>query len=413
MWYLSFFLAVTFIGLAAVAAALIRWRRASADSPGWHGGRQGLATLCVLAAGAGLAAGAQFKLAKWYPVLRSYPQGLPPGPEGVGFLSLRVAAFLVGCLALLAIGAALLVLGGPPGGRRALLGHGPFAAAVAVALIFVLAELSVFQNKKYVQAGFIESIPPRKLVAIDDRVTQHPTPRSRVYQNRYQFSQKTECYFQLSSIPVWSKALQCYKGKPGVNYLEVGIFEGRSLLWMLENVLTHPTARVTGIDPFADPFYTRKSSAYKETFYSNLKASGSEEKARIIEGYSQTELRKLPVESFDIIYIDGSHDAADVLEDAILSWRLLKDGGLLILDDYRLHSGMEKAIDTFYYFFSERFEPIHVDWQVFLRKRPAEGSSVRPWRLPKATGNAPRRMIPGRSAVGLRGLSGGRSSLSF
>src|SRR5262249_23285982 len=157
--------------------------------------------------------------------------------------------------------------------------------------------------------------------------------------------------FQLSNIPVWDKALARYKGKPGVNYLEVGIFEGQSLLWMIEHVLTHPTARATGIDPFADPFYTRKSSTYKQTFYSNLKASGYEEKARIIEGYSQTELRKLPLESFDIIYIDGSHDAADVLEDGMLSWRLLKDGGVLIFDDYRLHAGTERAIDTFYYFF--------------------------------------------------------------
>jgi predicted O-methyltransferase YrrM len=114
---------------------------------------------------------------------------------------------------------------------------------------------------------------------------------------------------------------------------------------------------LTVIDPFLDRFYP------------NLKASESESKVRIIQGFSQIELRKLPLESFDIIYIDGSHDAADVLEDAILSWRLLKDGGVLIFDDYLLSAGMERSIDTFFSFFSGHFEPVHVGWQVLMKKR--------------------------------------------
>jgi len=39
-------------------------------------------------------------------------------------------------------------------------------------------------------------------------------------------------------------------------------------------------------------------------------------------------------ERFDCIYIDADHRAAGVLEDAVLSWRLLKGGGIMILDDY-------------------------------------------------------------------------------
>ena len=38
--------------------------------------------------------------------------------------------------------------------------------------------------------------------------------------------------------------------------------------------------------------------------------------------------------SFDLVYVDGSHLAADVLQDAVLSFRLLRSGGLLIFDDY-------------------------------------------------------------------------------
>ena len=37
---------------------------------------------------------------------------------------------------------------------------------------------------------------------------------------------------------------------------------------------------------------------------------------------------------FDQIYIDGSHHSPDVILDLCLAYRLLKKGGVLILDDY-------------------------------------------------------------------------------
>ena len=37
---------------------------------------------------------------------------------------------------------------------------------------------------------------------------------------------------------------------------------------------------------------------------------------------------------FDLVYIDGSHSAKDVLLDSLLAWRLLRPGGAMIWDDY-------------------------------------------------------------------------------
>src|SRR5512135_1720811 len=371
MWFLISFLLANFIGLTAFFAALVLWRRESRYSLGWLVSRRGLGTLCVLAAGAGLVVGAQFKLVRWF------PRWFPLPPEDLSFLSLRAAAFLVACLVLMAIGAALSVLGGPAGGSRAAHGKGPFVWSVAVALTITLAELSIFQyynfehNYKHNELWNItQSLPTLEL----DTKGIRP---DKTYKKGYQFSSGTENYFP-PNIPIWEKALEGYKGKPNVHYLEVGIFEGQSALWMLEKVLTHPTARLTGIDPFSDPGYLEgsKTHTYKEIFYSNLKASGSEGKARIIEGYSQVELRKLPLESFDIIYIDGSHNSADALEDAILSWRLLKDGGVLIFDDYLLHAGMKRTINTFFSLLAEHFELVHVGRQVLLKKKPTGGRIV-------------------------------------
>lgn len=37
--------------------------------------------------------------------------------------------------------------------------------------------------------------------------------------------------------------------------------------------------------------------------------------------------------SFDFVYVDGSHRARDVLTDGVMSWNLLKYGGVMAFDD--------------------------------------------------------------------------------
>ncbi len=37
---------------------------------------------------------------------------------------------------------------------------------------------------------------------------------------------------------------------------------------------------------------------------------------------------------FDVVYVDASHMAGDVLSDAVLAWKLLAPGGIMIFDDY-------------------------------------------------------------------------------
>jgi len=176
---------------------------------------------------------------------------------------------------------------------------------------------------------------------------------------KYSFS---EDYFT-SRIPVWGKYLGYLKGKPDLNYLEIGVFEGRSALWMLENILTASTSKMTGMDIF--------SGELEETFRNNLKASGFLEKVTVIKGYSQIELRRLPLESYDIIYIDGSHIPSDVLTDAVLSWGLLKKNGILIFDDYQWENPPQIpriAIDAFLDVFKNELSIIYRGFQIILKK---------------------------------------------
>lgn len=193
-------------------------------------------------------------------------------------------------------------------------------------------------------------------------------PETNPYLKEYEFTRDAFT----SNLPIWESALESYKDRPNLRYLEIGLFEGRSALWMLEQVLTDPSSSLVGIDPFGDPYGVENVEG---RFYANLKKSGAADRVEVIKGFSQIELRKLPLESFDIVYIDGSHRAAHVLEDSILSYRLLKEGGILIFDDYlwwreaEIDRRPEKAIDIFYHYYGEQFEVVHADYQVILRRR--------------------------------------------
>jgi hypothetical protein len=137
----------------------------------------------------------------------------------------------------------------------------------------------------------------------------------------------TEGWFLLTSSD-WEHHLKEFKGKPNVHALEIGTFEGFSAIWQLENILTDPTSTITCIDIFYD-------KAYENRFDKNIRATGIPNKVKKLKGSSEKMLRGLNLEQYDYIYIDGSHMPKWVLSDAVLSWDLLKKGGLMIFDDYK------------------------------------------------------------------------------
>lgn len=205
--------------------------------------------------------------------------------------------------------------------------------------------------------------PVQKYSSKISNITLAPTPNPLGPKYRQQYDFKADWFTH--NVPIWRTALAPFAGKPGLRYLEVGIYEGRSCLWMLENILTAEDARVTGVDIFDGPIRKR--------FEDNLAKSGANSKVDLIIGASQVELRKLPIQSFDIIYIDGSHAPPDVLEDAVLASRLIKPGGVLIFDDYEwprvpVEEGPKLAIDMFYQLYGNQFTTLHKGYQVLLQK---------------------------------------------
>jgi hypothetical protein len=137
-------------------------------------------------------------------------------------------------------------------------------------------------------------------------------------------------------ISAWTKILHEFKGKAGVHYLEIGTYEGRSALWILENILTHPTAKLTIIDAFQEN--TQK------TFMSNVKLSGEAGKFTVLAGLSVEKIRAVPFNSVDFAYIDGSGKGIVMLTDLVNTWNLVKVGGVIICSRYSMTRPLRRAL---------------------------------------------------------------------
>lgn len=169
----------------------------------------------------------------------------------------------------------------------------------------------------------------------------------------------------------WREILKPLIGKPGIRALEIGSYEGRSAIWFLENVLTDPTSSITCIDVFI-------GAAYERNFDHNAKPFG--EKITKIKAPSYIALRKLKLASYDFAYIDGSHDVQDVLFDAVLTWDLMKAGGIVIFDDYgdayrgpkEQGNNPKLAIDAFLQVMGPNAEVISKGYQLVIRKKAGQ-----------------------------------------
>ena len=148
-----------------------------------------------------------------------------------------------------------------------------------------------------------------------------------------------------SNIPGFSRHLAHLRDKP-CTALEIGSYEGRSAVWLLDNILTNEQSRLTCIDIFEQPLLSK-----------NLKSSSGSHKTQFILGASARILKTLPLRFFDFVYIDGFHGQVEVLEDAVLSFRLNRHGTPKI------------AIDAFLNIYNKKIDIVDVGYQIWIRKK--------------------------------------------
>jgi hypothetical protein len=123
-----------------------------------------------------------------------------------------------------------------------------------------------------------------------------------------------------------------------IKILEIGTYTGISLINIVKNI---PNSIGYGIDKWENYEETKLSKNINNlnipnSFYHNLRVEGVLDRIIVIQEKLINMIKNN--NEFDFIYINGSHSLLNSYSDLILSWELLSNGGILIIDDYSYNS---------------------------------------------------------------------------
>jgi predicted O-methyltransferase YrrM len=161
--------------------------------------------------------------------------------------------------------------------------------------------------------------------------------------NEYTFSTD---WFQRTCEANWTVLMPKIRPK---RILEIGSYEGASTCFLMEKLASQYPIELHCIDTWEGGIEHQAGGSaqadmgtVERNFRSNIeyaqKSAAHPVEIHIHKGYSHRCLSKLLASGhesrFDFIYVDGSHQAPDVLCDAVLAFKLLEVGGTLGFDDY-------------------------------------------------------------------------------
>ncbi len=177
-------------------------------------------------------------------------------------------------------------------------------------------------------------------------------------------------------------------------FLEIGSYEGASACYIIEKIAAKRNMELHCIDSWKGGYEHQESGNFEtnmsdvETrFHHNIKLAMKKTKydvdLSIHKGMSDEILCSLFAQNkgsyFDFIYVDGSHEAPDVLLDALLSFKLLKINGVIAFDDYLWQENLDNtpdvlrspkiAIDAFTNIYCQKLRIFSAPlWQLYIKK---------------------------------------------
>ena len=187
----------------------------------------------------------------------------------------------------------------------------------------------------------------------------------------------TNTWFEITAKANFEKYIKPLADKGRIlNFLEIGCYEGRASVWLMENT----GSKLTVIDTFLGS--KEHDSQFEKTLLARFRENiyPYKDRVEVLKGTSSDQLKSikfshLPMtELFDFIYVDGSHQASDVLEDAILAFPLLKENGIMIFDDFTWGQGMSPydvpatGINAFLFVYANQLRTLEKNTQVIIRK---------------------------------------------
>jgi predicted O-methyltransferase YrrM/tetratricopeptide (TPR) repeat protein len=176
---------------------------------------------------------------------------------------------------------------------------------------------------------------------------------------------------------------QATDGVESPRILEIGTYAGTSLVEMLTQV---PKASAVAVDrwedydEFGDPVLGEIGARkIMNIFYGNLDAAKVSHRVDVRRGDSAEKLMQLLQEQFQFhfIYVDGGHKCLDCYGDMLLSWPLLKKGGIMAVDDYLFRSEKRgtapldvpfEGVEYFLQKYKGQYAIVHKGYRVYLQK---------------------------------------------
>jgi predicted O-methyltransferase YrrM len=191
--------------------------------------------------------------------------------------------------------------------------------------------------------------------------------------------------------PKWDQLIPHVKPS---RILEIGSYEGASACYLIETLATERALEIHCVDSWAGGVehasngqFEADMAAVEARFHRNTRLAiakaGHAVSLTVHKEPSDIALARLLAEGrrghFDFVYVDGSHEAPDVLGDAVLGFKLLRVGGVMAFDDYlwveKLPQGRDllrcpkPAIDAFVNLHLRKLDILRAPlWQLYVRK---------------------------------------------
>ena len=204
------------------------------------------------------------------------------------------------------------------------------------------------------------------------------TPLSKYeYKGMYNWTDDIEKQLFLNTIQYFNNKYDKVKNGEKIKVLEIGVYTGISLINIINNI---PNSIGIGVDMWSS--YTENNLLenmnnleIEKSFYKNIKISGLEDRITGIKMKSTMALLNYirKNETFDFIYVDGSHLLLDCYSDLVLSWEILETGGILAIDDYyykkeEIINSPFEAVNHFLKEHENEYKLLYKGYRVFIQK---------------------------------------------
>ena len=198
-----------------------------------------------------------------------------------------------------------------------------------------------------------------------------------MYKFTHQWFLKSALYSELES----GNLCRCVPGP--VRALEIGSFEGLSSVCIAEKMLNYPGSFLKCVDPFLsidNDHFQCMSNETEENFRHNISICKNSDKIEFMK-MSSVDFFKTNTETFNFIYVDGSHDPDVIVNDMEESFKVLENGGIMWCDDYLggpdvpdAEKPIKQAMDKWFDKYTGQYEVILNSYQIAIQKINADAT---------------------------------------